>query len=88
MLFQVFIDWDIELTLPVVKETIEGKTVFFVDNNVLTACFDNGITEELVKRLAKCKPLCAVFRDSSYGNDSVKINVEHIFKLRSPGTEE
>jgi len=35
----VFLDWGIELTLPVVKETIEGKTMFFVDDNVLTACF-------------------------------------------------
>jgi len=87
LLFQVFLDWGIELTLPVVKETVEGKTVFFVDNNVLTACFDTGITEELVKHLAKRKPLRAVFRDSSYGSDSVKINVEQIFKLLSPGTE-
>lgn len=44
-------------------------------------------TEELVKHLAKRKPLRAVFRDSSYGSDSVKINVEQIFKLLSPGTE-
>ena len=29
----------------------------------------------------------AVFRDSSYGSDSVKINVEQIFKLLSPSTE-
>ncbi|MCR4293183.1 MAG: hypothetical protein NUV76_09950 [Candidatus Kuenenia sp.] len=61
--------------------------MFFVDNNVLTACFDTGITEELVKCLAKRKSLCAVFRDSSYGSDSVKINVEQIFKLLFPGTE-
>ena len=37
--------------------------------------------------LAKRKPLRAVFHDSSYENDSVKINVEQIFKLMSPGTE-
>ncbi len=87
LLFQVFLDWGLELTLPVAKETIEGKTVFFVDNNVLAACFDTGVTEELVKILAKRKPLRAVFRDSSYGSDNVKINVEQIFKLLSPGTE-
>ncbi len=79
LLFQVLLDWGLELTLSVVKETIEGKTVFFVDDNVLAACFDTGITEELVKRLASRKPLRAVFRDSSYGSDSVKINVEQIF---------
>ena len=33
------------------------------------------------------KPLRAVFRDSSYGSDSVKINVDQIFRLLSPDTE-
>jgi adenine-specific DNA-methyltransferase len=51
------------------------------------ACFDSGITEELVKKLAKHKPLRAVFRDDAFGSDSVKINVEQIFKLLSPATE-
>jgi len=87
LLFQVFLDWGLELTFPMEKETIEGKTVFFVDENVLAACFDKGVTESMVKTLAKRKPLRAVFRDDSYGGDSVKINVEQIFKLISPGTE-
>jgi len=87
LLFQVFLDWGLDLALPIAKETIDGKTVFFVDNNVLMACFDSGITEELVKKLAKRKPMRAVFRDDAFGSDSVKINVEQIFKLLSPGTE-
>ena len=87
LLFQVFLDWGLDLTLPIAKETIDGKTAFVVDTNVLLACFDSGITEELVKKLAKHKPLRAVFRDDAFGSDSVKINVEQIFKLLSPGTE-
>ncbi len=87
LLFQVFIDWGLELTLPIAKETIDGKTVFFVDTNALIACFDPGITEELVRKLAKHKPLRVVFRDDAFGSDSVKINVEQIFRLLSPGTE-
>jgi len=87
LLFQVFLDWGLDLTLPIAKETIYGKTVFFVDTNALLACFDSGITEELVKMLAKHKPLRVVFRDDAFGSDSVKINVEQIFKLLSPGTE-
>ena len=87
LLFQVFLDWGVDLTLPIVKETIDAKTVFFVDNNALLACFDSGITEELVKKLATRKPLRAVFRDDAFGSDSVKINVEQIFKLLSPGTD-
>ena len=87
ILFQVLVDWGVDLALPIAKETIAGKTVFFVDGNALAACFDASISEEIVKELAKRKPLRAVFRDSSYGSDSVKINVEQIFKLLSPTTE-
>ncbi len=87
LLFQVFLDWGLDLSLPIAKETIDGKTLFIVDTNALIACFDSGITEELVKKLAKHKPLRAVFRDDAFGSDSVKINVEQIFKLLSPATE-
>jgi adenine-specific DNA-methyltransferase len=87
LLFQVFIDWGLDLTLPIAKETIDNKTVFLVDGNALIACFDSGINEELVKKLATHKPLRVVFRDDAFGSDSVKINVEQIFKLLSPGTE-
>jgi adenine-specific DNA-methyltransferase len=87
LLFQVLVDWGVDLALPIAAESLAGKTVFFVDSNALAACFDADITEDLVKELAKRKPLRAVFRDSSYGSDSVKINVEQIFKLLSPGTE-
>jgi adenine-specific DNA-methyltransferase len=87
LLFQVLVDWGVDLSLPIASETIQGKKVFFVDGNALAACFDANISEDLVKELAKRKPLRAVFRDSSFENDSVKINVEQIFKLLSPETE-
>lgn len=57
------------------------------DLNALAACFDMNITEDLVKELAKRKPLRAVFRDRSYDSDSTKINMAQIFKLLSPATE-
>lgn len=87
LLFQVLLDWGVDLSLPITEEAIEGKSVFFVDENAVAACFDKQINEELVKTVASHKPLRAVFRDSGYGNDSVKINVEQIFKLISPSTE-
>jgi adenine-specific DNA-methyltransferase len=87
LLFQVLVDWGLDLALPIAQETIAGKSVFFVDGNALAACFDTDITDELVKEVAKRKPLRAVFRDSSYGSDSVKINVDQIFRLLSPDTE-
>lgn len=87
LLFQVLLDWGVDLSLPISQETFDGKTVFFVDQNALAACFDIRVTEELVKKLAARKPLRAVFRDAGFSSDAVKINVEQIFKLLSPGTE-
>lgn len=53
----------------------------------IAACFETGINEDFVKQLAARKPLRVVFRDAGFANDSVKINVEQIFKLMSPATE-
>jgi len=87
LLFQVLLDWGVDLTLPIKSEKISGKTVYFVDTNALVACFEAGITEAFIKELSKRKPLRAVFRDTGYGSDATKINVEQIFKLLSPATE-
>ena len=87
LLFQVLLDWGVDLSLPITKQTIQGKTVFFVDSNALVACFDGGITEELVKEIAKTKALRAVFKDNGFVSDSVKINAQQIFKQISPSTD-
>ena len=59
----------------------------YLNGNALAACFDTGIDEDFVKQLAAHKPLRAVFRDDGFVSDSVKINVEQVFKLLSPATE-
>lgn len=87
LLFQVLVDWGVDLTLPIRRETVQGKTVFFMDENALVACFDRGVTEELVKELAGREPLRVVFRDNGFVSDAVKINVEQVFRQLSPGTD-
>jgi adenine-specific DNA-methyltransferase len=87
LLFQVLLDWGVDLSLPIREETIQGKAVFFVDTDALVACFDFGVNEELVKELARLKPLRVVFRDNGFESDAVKINVEQIFKQISPSTD-
>ncbi|MBI6819195.1 DNA methyltransferase, partial [Pseudomonas syringae] len=87
LLFQVLLDWGVDLALPISQQSIDGKTVFFVDCNALIACFDTGIDEEFVKQLAGHKPLRVVFCDAGFASDSVKINVEQVFNLLSPATE-
>lgn len=87
LLFQVLVDWGVDLTLPIRRETVQGKTVFFVDDNALVACFESGITEDLVKELAGHEPLRVVFRDNGFVSDAVKINVTQIFRQLSPSNE-
>lgn len=89
LLFQVMLDWGVDLTLPICRETINGKTVFFVDKNSLVACFDKqgDIDDAFVKEIAKCQPVRAVFRDAGFKDDAAKINVEQVFKLLSPITK-
>lgn len=89
LLFQVLLDWGVDLSLPIRKDSIQDKTVFFVNQPPydLLACFDTGVDENLVKELAQLKPLRVVFRDTGFVSDAVKINVGQIFKQMSPGTE-
>lgn len=61
LLFQVLLDWGVDLSLPISKEEIGGRSVYFVDGNALAACFEDGIDEEFVKVLAKRQPLRVVF---------------------------
>ncbi len=87
LLFQVLLDSGVDLTLPISHETIAGFSVYLVDGNALAACFDTGISESFVKELSLRHPQRVVFRDAGFAGDSVKINIEQIFKLLSPMTE-
>ena len=87
LLFQVLLDRGVDLSLPIRKESIQNKTVSFVDKNALVACFDTGVNDELVRELASCEPLRVVFRDNGFVSDAAKMNAEKIFKQMSPHTE-
>ena len=89
LLFQVLLDWGVDLSLPIRTETIQGKTVYLVNEAPydLVACFDDGVNEALVKELAGFSPLRVVFRDTGFASDAAKINVAQIFKQLSPGTD-
>lgn len=87
LLFQVLLDWGVDLALPIRKDSLCGKTVYNVDDGALIACFDRNLTEELIKALAEQAPLRVVFRDDGFATDSLKINAEQMFKQLAPGTD-
>lgn len=86
LLYGVLLDWGVPLSLPHTTETIEGKKVHFVNEDNLVACFEESVSEAVVREIAKRKPERVVFRDSSFSSSPEKINVTEIFKTLSPDT--
>ena len=87
LLFQVMLDWGLGLSLPIERTTIAGREVFIVDGGALIACFDGTATDELAREIAALQPLRAVFRDSAFTSDALRINVEQIFTEHSSVTD-
>lgn len=87
LLFQVMIDLGVLLSSKIEETIIAGKKVFSVADGYLIACFDNDVTEEVVKAIAQKHPFYAVFRDSSIASDSVMANFDQIFETYSPKTQ-
>ncbi len=83
LLFGCLLDWGLPLSLPYTSEEIDGFTVHNYNDGDLIACFDENISDSVIKEIAKRKPLRAVFRDSSFQDSPSKINVSEIFKVLS-----
>ena len=86
LLFGCLLDWGLPLSMPYSSEQIDGCTIHTYNDGDLIACFDENVSDSVVKEIAKRQPLRAVFRDSSFANSPAKINVEEIFKLLAPDT--
>ncbi len=87
LLFQVLIDWGLDLTETIVVEEIDGRRVLSIADDGLVACFSDSVTETVVKLIAERHPLRAVFLDSGFATDAARINAEQIFHEISPSTE-
>lgn len=80
LLFGVMVDCGLPLDYPIEKRELDGKKYYVVNGNDLVACFEANIPEKLIYEIANMKPLCAVFRDSSFARAADKINLSEIFK--------
>ena len=86
LLFQVMLDLGVELSATIEQRTMDGKLVFFVNDNYLVACFDTDIAEDTIKAIAKLKPYYFVMRDSSLASDNVADNFDQLFETYSKDT--
>lgn len=87
LLFGCLLEWGLPLSLQYKSFEIDGCAVHNYNNGDLIACFEENISENVMKEIAKLTPLRAVFRDSSFENSAEKINTSEIFKLLSPDTK-
>lgn len=86
LLFDCLLKEGVEITYPYSSEQIDGCTVHDYNNGALIACFDENVSEIVMRKMAEKKPIRAIFRDSSFKTDADRINVEELFKLISPDT--
>ena len=86
LLFQVMLELGVELSAKIDEKEIFEKRIFMVNENDIVACFDNDVSNEVIKEIAMIKPIYAVFRDSVFENDAANINCEQLFKSISPST--
>lgn len=87
LVFQVLLDWGLELSVPIVREELAAHEVFDVDNGAVLACFDETVSLEAVEGMARREPLRAVFRASAFATDADRINAEQLFAQYSPATD-
>ncbi len=87
LLFQVLLDWGLDLAEPIAVEAIDGREVLAVADDALIACFADEVTDTVVQEIAKRRPLRAVFLDAGFTSDAARINAEQIFREVSPETD-
>ncbi len=86
LLFQVMLECDLPLSSKIEEKKIKGKTVFYVEDNELVACFADGLTTEIITEIAKTKPYYFITRDSALANDNTADNFEQIWQAYSKET--
>ena len=87
LLYGCMLEWGLPLSYPHTSEKVGSYTVHTVNNGDLMACFDENITEDIIRHIAAKKPLRVVFRDAGFADSPAKINVGELFKLISPDTK-
>lgn len=86
LLFQVMLELGATLDSKIEESMLDGKTIYNVGDGYLVACFDQKVTDEVVKNIAKMQPMYAVLRDTSMADDATATNFEQIFKTYAPNT--
>ncbi|MDC0886225.1 site-specific DNA-methyltransferase [Altererythrobacter sp.] len=102
LLFGALLRWGVDITLPIERRELAGRTVWLVDapeddtgkGAALIACFakpgssgKGGIDTDLADAMAELAPLRVLFRDDGFADDATKENVHSRFKQLAPDNQ-
>lgn len=87
LLFACLTEWGLLLSKPYSSEKISGYTVHYYDGKELAACFNENISETVIRKIAGQHPRRAVFCDASFSDSAAKINMSELFRTISPETQ-
>lgn len=80
IVYEIMLKYGIDLTMDIEEINIKGKKAYSVGLGYLIICLDDHITLDVVEEIGKLKPERAVFKDSGFLDDNVKINAVQILK--------
>jgi adenine-specific DNA-methyltransferase len=92
VLYEVLLKYGLDLTVPIEEINISDKKIYSIGYGALIICLENDIQEEVIKGIIKLKndlkpeAIRVVFSDSSFKDDSIKMNA--IENLKQNGIED
>ena len=86
ILYELLLKDGFPLTTLIEPLSIQGKTVYSIENGALLICLERELTEKFIDGLASFEPTPSrvICLDAGFrGNDQLKCNAVHIFKTKS-----
>ena len=80
LVFEVMLSKKIPLDTKIETTKILDKTIYKVNGDFLICCFDNNLSKEFIKEVAKLSPIYLVFKESSFESDEAIKNIEQLIK--------
>lgn len=85
LLIQVMLELGIPLSIPITE--LSDSSNLILSENYLIANFDDNLDLNVIESIAKCKPVYAVFKNSSINKDALLSNISQVFTVYSPDTK-
>lgn len=87
LMFGCLLELGLPLSMPFKSESKKDFHIYSYNNGAIITCFNEIISDDIIKEIAERHPECVIFRDSGFTDSLKKINVNEIFKIISPETK-